>query len=58
MSLVKMLVKEEDMLMMGRVMVSSDEGWGVDRSNGRSYILGTAVNQDPGGNIDKDQIRG
>jgi len=39
-------------------MVSSDEGWGVDRANGRSYILGPAVNQDPGGNIDKDQIRG
>ena len=43
---------------MGVVMVSSGEGWGVDRSNGRSYILGPAVNQDPGGNIDKDQIRG
>jgi len=35
------------------LMVSSGEGWGVDRSNGRSYILGPAVNQDPGGNIDK-----
>jgi len=34
-------------------MVSTGEGWGVDRSNGRSYILGPAVNQDPGGNIDK-----
>ena len=49
---------KEDMWMMGVVMVSSDEGWGVDQSNGRSYILGPAVNQDPGGNIDKDQIRG
>ena len=36
------------------VMVSTGEGWGVDRSNGRSYILGSAVNQDPGGNIDKE----
>ena len=35
-------------------MVSSGEGWGVDRSNGRSYILGPAVNQDPGENIDKE----
>jgi len=34
-------------------MVSSVEGWGVDRANGRSYILGSVVNQDPGGNIDK-----
>jgi len=38
--------------------VSAGEGWGVNRSNGRSYILGPAVNQDPSGNIDKDQIRG
>ena len=38
--------------------VSTSEGWGVNRSNGRSYILGPAVNQDPSGNIDKDQIRG
>jgi len=38
-----------------RVMeVSTGEGWGVDRSNGRSYILGPADNQDPGGNIDKE----
>jgi len=35
------------------VDVSTGEGWGVNRSNGRSYILGLAVNQDPGGNIDK-----
>ena len=35
-------------------MVSSGEGWRVDRSNGRSYILGPVVNQDPGGNIDKE----
>jgi len=42
------------MLMMGVVMVSSGEGWGADRANGRSYILGPAVNQDPGGNIDKE----
>jgi len=34
-------------------MVSTGEGWGVNRSNGRGYILGSAVNQDPGGNIDK-----
>ena len=38
------------------VDVSTGEGWGVNRSNGRSYILGPVVNQDPGGNIDKDQI--
>ena len=38
--------------------VSTSEGWGVNRSNGRSYILGPAVNQDPSGNIDKDQIKG
>jgi len=42
----------------GSVMVSTGEGWGVDQSNGRGYILGPVVNQDPGGNIDKDQIRG
>ena len=35
-------------------MVSTGEGWGVNRSNGRGYILGSAVNQDPGGNIDKE----
>ena len=57
-SLEKMLEKVVDIVMMGVVMVSTGEGWGVDRSNGRSYILGPAVNQDPGGNIDKDQIRG
>jgi len=34
-------------------MVSTSEGWGVNRSNGRGYILGSADNQDPGGNIDK-----
>ena len=38
--------------------VSTGEGWGVNRSNGRSYILGPEVNQDPGGKIDKDQIWG
>jgi len=53
-----MLEKLADIWMIGVVMVSSSEGWGVDRANGRSYILGPAVNQDPGGNIDKDQIRG
>ena len=35
-------------------MVSTGEGWGVNRSNGRGYILGSADNQDPGGNIDKE----
>jgi len=45
-----MLVKTVDMMWME---VSTGEGWGVDRSNGRSYILGPVVNQDPGGNIDK-----
>jgi len=35
-------------------MVSTGEGWGVNRSNGRSYILGPVVNQDPSGNIDKE----
>jgi len=56
--LLKILVKTVDIVMMEEMMVSSSEGWGVDRTNGRSYILGPAVNQDPGGNIDKDQIRG
>jgi len=32
---------------------STSEDWGVNRSNGRSYILGPDTNQDPGGNIDK-----
>jgi len=49
-----MLVKTVDMVMMRVVMVSTSEGWGVDRSNGRSYILGPAVHQDLGGNIDKE----
>jgi len=53
-----MLVKVLDMMMRGVMEVSTGEGWGVNRSNGRSYILGPVVNQDPGGNIDKDQIRG
>ena len=57
-ALLKIPVNEVDMWMMGVLEVSSDEGWGVDRTNGRSYILGSVVNQDPGGNIDKDQIRG
>jgi len=57
-SLLKILVKEVDMLMMGVMEVGTGEGWGVDRSNGGAYILGLANNQDPGGNIDKDQIRG
>jgi len=52
-SLLKMLVKVLDMVMMGVMMVSTGEGWGVDRSNGRTYILGSADNQDPSGNIDK-----
>ena len=38
----------------GSVDVSSGEGWRANRSNGRSYILGPAVNQDPGGNINKE----
>jgi len=42
------------MWMMRGGDVNSDEGWGANRSNGRSYILRPAPNQDPGGNIDKE----
>jgi len=35
-------------------VVSTDEGWRVNQSNDRTYILGPADNQDPGGNIDKE----
>jgi len=46
-------VKVVDIVMKGVMDVSTGEGWGANRSNGRSYTLGPAVNQDPGGNIDK-----
>jgi len=49
-----MPVKEVDIVDEDWLMVSSGEGWGVDRTNGRSYILRSVVNQDPGGNIDKE----
>ena len=49
-----MLEKVVDIVMRRGVNVSTGEGWGVNRSNGRSYILGPAVYQDPSGNIDKE----
>ena len=46
--------KVEDIVMRGVIDVSTGEGWRTNRSNGRSYILGPAANQDPSGNIDKE----